>query len=150
MDDHVFPASFSFQVSLHGEADTTKTVFQEADGLGGTMDTTSIAEGGQNRFEHRLPKPAKFGNLILRRGLLPTKSLLVEWCRNTFEAALDTQTEIREMTVSLLDHTGLPVAQWTFTGVYPVNWQVASLGAEDNQLVVEAIELAYAGLTRIQ
>ena len=33
-----------------------------------------MVEGGENRFVHRLPKPVKHPNLVLKRGLATTSS----------------------------------------------------------------------------
>ena len=32
------------------------------------MEIETVVEGGENRFVHRLPKPVKHPNLVLKRG----------------------------------------------------------------------------------
>ena len=41
--------------------------FQRVSGLGATIDTMTIVEGGQNLFSHRVPTRVSYGNLILVR-----------------------------------------------------------------------------------
>src|SRR5689334_10102889 len=52
-------------------------LFQSVSGLDSTLETETVKEGGENRFEHVIPVRRKYGPLILKRGLLsPTESKL--------------------------------------------------------------------------
>ncbi len=150
MDVAELPVAFYFQVSMVDAAHASEIVFQEISGLAAKIDVEPVVEGGENRIIHHLPSAVKHNNLILKRGLLPANSMLVKWCRDTLDAGLSTQVITREMTVSLINEDGLPVAQWMITSAYPVKWLVASVQAEDEKLVIETIELAYSTATRIQ
>ena len=65
-DPHPLPA-FHFRVTIMGNL-LTDTSFQEVDGLVSKMETESVAEGGQNLFQHQLPKGISHQNLVLKRG----------------------------------------------------------------------------------
>src|SRR5688500_16371249 len=56
--------------------------FQSVAGLDSTLDTETVKEGGENRFEHVVPVRRKYGPLILKRGLLtPGESALTGWLK---------------------------------------------------------------------
>ena len=149
MDAHSLPTAFYFQVSIDDDVQPAEAVFQEVDGIEARLDTAYSAEGNENRFAYQLPGRSMSDTLLLKRGVLSVQAKLVNWCRNTLEVGLGTQVEIKDMTISLIDHEGVSVVAWKISGAYPVKWQVATFRAEEEKLVVEAIELAYAFVTRI-
>lgn len=59
--------SFHFKVSIAGLEDTEDTYFKSVSGLDVSMDTEEYAEGGENRFKHKLPVKTKYSNLILKK-----------------------------------------------------------------------------------
>ena len=65
------PVGFHFRVEfgLDGAGDQDSR-FQEVGGLSAELGTEELQEGGENRFVHRLPTLPKYGNLVLKRGLL--------------------------------------------------------------------------------
>jgi len=54
--------------------------FNRVSGLSVNLEPEEIAEGGENRFKHKLPIRTKYANLVLKRGLL-IDSGVIEWCR---------------------------------------------------------------------
>src|SRR5205807_27706 len=57
--------------------------FQEVSGLKVELGYEEVVEGGENRFVHRLPKPATPGNLVLKRGVVIETSRLARWVGDT-------------------------------------------------------------------
>ena len=61
------PVGFHFRVDFgiapQGDLDGR---FQEVSGLASELGSEEVVEGGENRFSHRLPGRAKFGNLVLK------------------------------------------------------------------------------------
>ena len=41
--------------------------FQDVSGLSFEIETETFVEGGENRFEYKLPKRIKYPNLVLKR-----------------------------------------------------------------------------------
>ena len=63
------PAGFYFKVEIVGVAgmnEDTEQRFQEVSGLSVEIETEELKEGGENRFSYKLPKRAKYPNLVLR------------------------------------------------------------------------------------
>ena len=140
-----FPAAFSFKVNVVGITGVYEGSFQEVTGLGAKLGVETIKEGGENRFEHRLPNPVKYDNLVLKRGMVLNSGLIL-WARSSIESFnFITKTVI----VNLLDETGAPIASWSFNAAYPVALKVSDLKAQDNAIVIETLELSYNYFTRI-
>lgn len=141
------PVGFHFRVEIDGLVDKnndTEIRFQEVSGLTAEIGTEELQVGGENRFTYRLPTRAKFGNLILKRGML-RNSVLVDWITNAIE---NFQFMPRNVTVHLLNTEHEPLSTWVFVNAYPVKWVTSDLKAQDNSVVVETIELVYQYFVR--
>jgi phage tail-like protein len=114
-------------------------LFQKVSGLGSTVETTPVEEGGQNLYTQLLPKKIKYENLVLQRGVVVGSPLVIE-----FNVAMSQfKFSPSNVLVTLLDHTRLPIAGWLFMKAYPVKWSVSDLDADANSVVIEHMELAY-------
>lgn len=135
-----FPVGFHFKVEFGPSSADQDVRFQEVTGLGAEVSTEEFREGGLNEYSHRLPTGAKYGNLVLKRGLMPD-SELSKWCRKAVE---NFEFEPKDVTVTLLDEEHNPLATWSFVRAYPVKWSISDLKAQENAIVVESLELAYS------
>jgi phage tail-like protein len=113
--------------------------FQDVTGLTAEMGIEEIAEGGENRFTHRLPARAKYSNLILKRAML-TDSGLIKWFKDAIE---NFEFSPSTVMVKLLDQDHEPMVTWNFIKAWPVKWTISDLKATENAIAVETIELAY-------
>ena len=149
MADFEPPVAFHFSVAFTGGGPSiSDAAFQEVSGLRAGFDVESVVEGGENRFVHQLPKPAKNPNLKLKRAVTEKNSDLVKWCQATLERDLAKRIEPKDLTVTLLDADGFPLASWSVTNAYPVSWEVGGFDAMKNELAVETIELVYNTIKR--
>lgn len=116
--------------------------FQSISGLDVEIQTETLKEGGENRFEHTIPGRRKYSRLTLKRGILkPKDSSLTAWCQKAFQ---DMEiTPIGEVIVSLLDENHNPLMQWELNWVYPISWKVNELNAEKGEVLIETFELSY-------
>jgi phage tail-like protein len=113
--------------------------FQKVSGLGSSVETSALQEGGQNLYIQSLPKRVKYDNLVLHRGLVVGSPLVIE-----FNATMSLfKFKPSSVLVTLLDNTRLPIAGWLFLKAYPVKWSVSDLDAEANSVVIEQMELTY-------
>ncbi|MEM7488917.1 MAG: phage tail protein [Pseudomonadota bacterium] len=143
------PVAFHFTVVIAGAgSDGPDAAFQEVGGLEQVVETETVVEGGENRFVHRLPKPAASPNLTLKRGLAAADGPLATWCKATLENDFAERIEPRDVVVSLLDAEGDPVATWSCTNAWPVKWAVAGFDAAKNALAMETVELSYNVIKR--
>ena len=146
------PTGFYFRVEILGVTDDdTEQRFQEVSGLSVEVETEELREGGENRFVYKLPKRAKYPNLVLKRGLLKSTGLL-KWLQDalrTYFTVVIYDFKPADMVITLLDESGGQVAIWKVVQAYPVKWSTADLRATENAILVETIELAYQYFERL-
>ena len=123
--------------------------FQEISGLKTEWTTEEVAEGGVNRFVHRLPLRTKHSNLIMKRGLVRTKSPLADWLETSFAGNFAaTFVDSRTIVVMLLDMWRRPIVSWTLFAAWPVSWDHSAMNSTGNDLMIETIELSCAWFKR--
>jgi phage tail-like protein len=142
------PVSFYFSVKFSGISTAEDASFSEVSGLDAERPVVEIKEGGENRFTHRVPDRAKYGNLVLKRGLLVWTSELADWCRDIIESDLDSAIVTRGLDIALLDMDATPLMMWNVRDAWPVKWSASALGADKNEIAVETLELAYSSFSR--
>jgi phage tail-like protein len=118
--------------------------FQEVSGLAKNLELEDFKEGGENRFSHRLPNPGKYGNIVLKRGMM-TKSNLISWC---FDAIDNFIFKPADVTITLLDEKSNAISTWNIVKAYPVKWSTTDFKAQENSIVIESLELAYQYFTK--
>jgi phage tail-like protein len=107
----------------------------------------ALAEGGENRFAHQLPKRGKHPNLVLRRGIVSIESSLADWAEETIGSDFSRPIQTRTLLVTLLSAQEKLIV-WIFTNAYPVKWSTAGFKAMDNSIAVETLEMAYGWVKR--
>ena len=91
----------------------------------------------------KLQTTTKYGNLILRRGVIGSLSWYLWW-----DAARNgDQTAVRTIIISLLneDRTGR-VISWKFLRARPVNHQISALNSLGTEPLIETLEVAFERL----
>ena len=120
--------------------------FKKVSGIGSTVLTRTLNEGGQNLYSQKLPERVQYDNLILERGLAVGSPLVVE-----FNVAMSLfKFSPSNVMVSLLDEAGIPISSWLFMKAYPVKWTVSDLDADSNAVVIETLELSYQRMQAIR
>lgn len=137
------PVAFQFTVTFGTQPQDSDGSFQEVQGIGPELETEDVAEGGENRFVHHLPKGMKHPRLVLKRGIAPNSSRLVQWCQAVLEGGLVRPVYPKLLHVFLLDENGGPLRAWSFDNAFPVRWEVEAFGAQKNEVALETIELSY-------
>ena len=136
---HDIPVVFHFKVEFGARSADQDNRFQEVAGLSAEVSTEEFREGGLNEYAHRIPTGAKYGNLVLKRGLIKDTEV-GEWFRRAIESFV---FEPRDVSVTLLNAQHEPLAVWNFLRAYPVKWSLSDFKAQDNALAIESLELAY-------
>ena len=144
-DSYYPPVGFYFNVDVTIN-ETNKRItgtnegnFQEVSGLNFKFGVKEVEEGGENRYVHKFPVPAKYENLVLKRGMLKG-SPLINWAKTSFE-----QFSFKPATVvvTLMDENSAPVSTWTFSNAFPVGIRISDFKAQENAIVVETLELSF-------
>jgi len=133
------PVGFYFRVDVGNMTGGSESNFQEVSGLNFKFGVKEVPEGGENRFIHKFPSPAKYENLVLKRGML-IGSPLITWA----------QTSIGQFTfspvtvvISLMDEKSTPIASWKLINAYPVGLKISEFKGQENAIVVESLELSF-------
>lgn len=119
--------------------------FQEVKGLGADLEVMPYAEGGVNDFVHQLPVRHSWTRLSLRRGLVRDPGLY-SWYVAGLTQSLGAR---RDGAVLLLTPRGTPAMAWTFRAGIAVKWTGPELGAMQNAVAIEGLEIAHHGLVQI-
>ena len=133
------PVGFHFKVEFVGIGNDNDMRFQSVSGLTMEYDTESFKEGGENRFEHKLPLRTKYPDLSLKRGML-TDSKVIEWC---LDALQNRDFKPAQINVMLLNEEHQPLKTWNVYNAWPKKWSVSDFNAQDNSIVIETLELSY-------
>ena len=143
MAEYYPPYGFYYRVEFGISQNKGDVRFQSVSGLSVEYDYESFKEGGENRFEHKLPVRTKYADLVLKRGLL-TDSSVIEWMLKAFR---DREFEASDLNVILLNEQGEPLRTWKVASAIPKKWSVSDLDSQNNAIVVETLELTYRYFT---
>jgi|SRR6187399_936538 len=134
------PVAFHFKVEFVGLGNDNDSRFQSVGGLSVEYDTETFKEGGENRFEHKLPGRTKYPELALKRGLL-TDSKVIDW---VLDALHKRKFDPKDVHVSLLNEEHQSLRTWRFHRAWPRKWAVADFNAQENSLAVESLDLSFS------
>jgi phage tail-like protein len=136
------PVGFHFKVEFVGIGNDNDTRFQSVSGLNMEYDVETFKEGGENRFEHKLPGRTKFPDLSLKRGML-TNSDVIKWVLGILRDRDFVNHKPTTINVHLLNENHETLKLWEFIDAWPKKWSVSDLNAQENTIVIETLDLAY-------
>lgn len=125
-----------FDVALGG--------FSECSGLEMSMKTEDYKEGGDNGGLRRFAGRIEWSNITLKKGV-GTGTALWDW----HYGFVTGRGHRRDGLIVLLDSRHLPAAAWMFTRALPVKYTAPPLNATQNQVAIEAMEIAHEGVFQI-
>ncbi len=141
---HYYPPwGFYYKVKFGISENTDDVRFQSVSGLSVEYDYESFKEGGENRFEHKLPVRTKYSDMVLKRGML-TSSDVIKWF---VEAFRDRKFKPSDINVILMNEKSEPLRTWNVVNAIPKKWTISDLNANESSLVIETLELTYRYFT---
>jgi phage tail-like protein len=143
MESYYPPLGYSYRVEFSISSNRYDVSFQSVSGLSVEYDFESYKEGGENRFEHKLPVRTKYSDLVLRRGML-TDSDVINWFKAAFQ---NREFQPADVTISLLNEKLEILRTWVIVQAIPKKWQISDFSSTDSAIVVETIELTYRYFT---
>src|SRR5438067_6705710 len=121
------PVGFHFRVEFVGIGNDNDIRFQSVGGLNIEYDLESFKEGGENRFEHKLPVRTKYADLVLKRGMLKD-SAVIDWFLAAFR---DREFTPADINVILMSEKGDPLRAWNVVHAIPKKWLVSDFNANE-------------------
>jgi phage tail-like protein len=137
------PWGFYFKVEFSVSQKTNDARFQSVSGLSVEYEYEMFREGGENRFEHKLPVRTRYADIMLKRGML-TDSSVTDWLLKAFR---DREFEPTDLSIILMNEKGEPLRTWKVAHAIPKSWAVSDLNANDNAIMIETLELTYRYFT---
>ncbi len=134
------PTGFHFLVKFGFTSNVMDVGFQSVSGLSVEYDYETYKEGGENRFEHKLPVRTKYSDLVLKRGFVVAGSAVYRWCMSAFR---DRDFMPTDITIILLNELHMPLKAWNVVQAIPKKWSVSDFNANENNVVIENLELTY-------
>jgi phage tail-like protein len=129
--------AFNFLVEIEG---IIEGGFTEVSGLSIQTEYDTVKEGGNNSFEHKLPKGTKYTDITLKRGI--TDWELYDW----YQDVINGKIERKSGSIYLIDSSGERVMEWDFLEAFPVKWDGPAFNAGSNAIATETLVLAHHGL----
>lgn len=118
--------------------------FTECNGLTVERETEPITEGGRNDYVQLLPGRIKYTNITLRQGIINLD--LWDWLFKNV-AAGNIKPELKNITISMANESGVAMYNWNVRRAYPVKWSGPDLKVDSEELAMESLELAHSGFT---
>ena len=127
-------------------APSSDTFFQEVSGISAELSYDELKPLGSNDEIYYIPKSVTFPNLVLKRGLAPLTSEILNWCLRNVNS-LENSMEVKNVIVTLMSPSFDSFMSWTFYNAIPVKWAVSDFDATKSQLAIETIELKYSKMS---
>lgn len=143
MSEYYPPLGFYYRVEFSFSKNRNDSRFQTVSGLSVEYDMEEYAEGGENRFVHKLPVRTKYADMVLKRGML-TDSEVIAWF---VKALRDREFEPADITIILMNEKSEPLRTWKVAHAIPKKWDVSDLNAGESSVVIETLELSYRYFT---
>jgi phage tail-like protein len=118
--------------------------FSEISGLKVEIEIEEIKEGGVNDHVHKVPKGAKYQNIVLKRGITDS-DVLWSWHQDVIRGKF----KRKNILIILLDLDGNEKWRWSISGAYPTKWIGPELKAEKAAVAFESIELVHNGFEKV-
>lgn len=118
--------------------------FSECSGLEMTMQPEEYKEGGRNGAVLKFPARVTWSNLTLKKGI-GIGTALWDWHYGFVEG----RGKRRDGMIVLLNEQRLPALIWFFRRGLPVKYSAPALNAIQNNVAIEAIEIAHEGIHQV-
>jgi phage tail-like protein len=138
-------AGHQFEVIVNGISDdgtAVKGSFAECAGLDVSLDPIEYRNGSEENTVRKIPGLKKYPNITLKRGIVGD---LTFW--NWILQGMNGTVLRAEGSIVLLDEAKNEVMRWHFKRGWPAKFTGPSLNAKNNEIAMEALEIAHEGLS---
>jgi phage tail-like protein len=118
--------------------------FSECSGLETSQKIDEYNEGGRNGAVLKFPGRVSWNNIVLKHGMTSNTDLW-DW----YYSFVEGRGKRRDGVIVLQNDLHLPVNIWNFKRGLPAKWTGPSMNASQNNVAIEAIEIAHEGLVQM-
>jgi phage tail-like protein len=126
---------------------STWLLCRSVSGLGQSMETIAIWEGGASGQYRMLPVRKSWQNLVLQGVVAIAQTAFFDWFDSVTIGRIGKARANGLIALRNGDNPS-PIATWTFTGAFPVKYTGPTLDRQSSLLAFETIELTHQGLER--
>jgi phage tail-like protein len=130
--------------ALSDIADVALGGFSECSGLEMSLKLEEYREGGRNGAVLRFPTRVEWGNITLKKGV-GAGTALWDWHYGFVQG----WGRRRDGIIALMTDLHVPNNIWYFRRGLPVKYTAPSLNAAQNNVAIEAIEIAHEGIWQV-
>jgi phage tail-like protein len=139
--------AFCFRVTITDTVSDPKVgFFKSVGGLSYETEVVEHRQGGENNTTKKLVGATKWKNITLKRGFASKE--LIAWREEWLKPDGPGTGKRKSGKIEQLAADGTTVvASWTWTGGWPVKWEVSELDASKSEVSIETLEIAHEGLS---
>lgn len=119
--------------------------FQEVSGLQASITTREDTSAAAQLCRKVIPMGLTYGNLVLKRGLV-IGSMLSQQVQAAFN---DFKLLRSDVLVTVYSELGVPTAAFLFAEAFPIAWEIASLNATTEDILIESLTLTYTRMRTV-
>jgi phage tail-like protein len=132
-------AGLFFRLKIEGLTDEHNGDFAEVNGLNVRSEHHQTDLPENKLFKQFVSSPPKHAIITLKKGILKGL-ILIEWLQPRYESLVFTS---KNLSLLLIDEMGTIYSSWQLADAYPVSIKLAISEAQENLLIIEALELSY-------
>jgi phage tail-like protein len=139
--------SFHFGVEIQG---AVVGYFTEVSGIGSeheVIESKVMEADGHKEVVKKQPGRLKWENIVCKRGITSNMDMW-QWRKLVEDGSIASAR--KDGTVTMFDHQGAPVAQWTFDRGWPTKITGPSVKSDGNEVGVEEMTIAHEGTRRVK
>jgi len=135
-------SQFNIQVTF-GEGQGVDAGFQEISGLTQEVNPSEWREGQPAKISGSY----KVGDVTLKRGVIGDVDTLYSWLQ---QAKQNDPRAGREVSITQVGESGLPVKTWKLTGARPVKYTGPTLSGKGTDVAIEELEISCEGIKLVE
>jgi phage tail-like protein len=119
--------------------------FQEVSGLQAAITTRTDESAAAQMYRKVIPTGVDYSNLVLKRGVVINSALTQQ-----VQLALHDFKLLRSnVLVTIYSELGVPTAAFLFAEAYPIAWEINSLNASKEEILIESLTLTYTRMRSV-
>jgi phage tail-like protein len=119
--------------------------FQEVSGLQASIKTKPDLSAAASLSKKLIPTGIDYGDLELRRGVV-VGSPLAQQIHATFN---DFKFIRSDVLITIYSEQAVPTSAFLFSEAFPISWQISSLNAKTEDLLIETLKLSYTRMRSV-
>lgn len=117
--------------------------FKEVSGLESEVEVIEF-RNGDDPITHKRPGRVKYGNIVLKRGVMDESDEIRQW----YKKVLAGTTDRKSGSIIYLDRAGQEVLRYNFFEAWPCRWHLPEIDGIGNDVATEEIEICVERVER--